>query len=50
VVEPGATSRDIQLPAGAIWRNGWTGERVEGGQTVTEPAPLDRPPYFHREG
>ncbi len=49
VVDKGATTRKVRLPAGAVWRNGWTGARVEGGQTVIEPAPLDRPPYFLRQ-
>jgi len=48
VVEPGVMERDVRLPAGADWRDGWTGEAHAGGRTVTVPAPLDRPPFFVR--
>ena len=48
VVEPGVMERDVRLPAGADWRDGWTGEVHAGGQTVTVPAPLDRPRFFVR--
>ncbi len=50
VVEPGLIEREVRLPAGADWRNGWTGETLAGGRTVTVPAPLDQPPFFLREG
>ena len=50
VVEPGVTEREVRLPAGTTWRNGWTGETLAGGRTVTVPAPLDQPPFFLREG
>jgi alpha-glucosidase len=50
VVEKGAATRRVYLPAGATWFDWWTGERFAGGQTVTVPAPIDRPPLFAREG
>jgi alpha-glucosidase len=50
VFEPGATARGLYLPAGAIWRDVWSGERFAGGQRVTVPAPLDQPVLFAREG
>jgi alpha-glucosidase len=50
VVEPGATSRTVRLPAGADWADFWTGERFAGGRTVTRPAPLGQPPLFVRAG
>jgi alpha-glucosidase len=50
VVEPGQTTRDIYLPAGSAWMDFWSGERFAGGQTVSRPAPLDRPPLLAREG
>ena len=50
VLEAGARSRDVYLPKGANWRDAWTGEEHEGGQTVTVPAPLDRIPLFLRDG
>jgi alpha-D-xyloside xylohydrolase len=50
VLEAGARSRDVYLPKGASWRDAWTGEEHEGGQTVTVPAPLDRIPLFLRDG
>jgi alpha-glucosidase len=50
VVEPGQHVRDVYLPAGPAWMDFWTGERFAGGQTVTLPAPLDRPVLLGREG
>ena len=46
----GVTARNVRLPAGTDWRNGWTGEVQAGGQTVKVAAPLDRPPFFVRLG
>lgn len=45
-----ATRREVYLPAGASWINFDTGERVEGGQSVTVDAPLARIPVFVRAG
>jgi alpha-glucosidase len=50
VVEPGATTRSVQLPVGADWRCGWSGETFPGGQTVVRPAPYAAPPFFVRAG
>jgi alpha-glucosidase len=50
VVAPGATAREVYLPAGTRWFDWWSGEACDGGQTVSRPAPYDRPPLFAREG
>ncbi|MFH8930075.1 TIM-barrel domain-containing protein [Streptomyces pristinaespiralis] len=50
VLEAGATSRTVHLPAGARWTDAWTGEEYEGGRTVTVDAPLERIPLFLRDG
>jgi alpha-glucosidase len=50
VVEAGAETRTLYLPAGAAWWNWWTGERFEGGQSVATPAPWTQPVMFVREG
>jgi alpha-glucosidase len=50
VVEPGAATRPVYLPAGTGWYDLWSGERYRGGQTVTLPAPWDKPPTLAREG
>lgn len=50
VTEQGATSRKVYLPAGTAWYNYWTGERLEGNQTVTVSAPIDTLPLFVRAG
>lgn len=51
VVEPGATSRTVYLPAGE-WVDYWRGTLYAGGREVTVPAPLDGsgPPVFARAG
>jgi alpha-D-xyloside xylohydrolase len=50
VVEAGATSRTVYLPAGASWYDFWTGTLLKGGQTVSAPAPLETMPLFVRAG
>ncbi|MDP8922888.1 MAG: DUF2079 domain-containing protein, partial [Chloroflexota bacterium] len=51
VVEPGATTRTLYLPAGD-WVDYWTDALYPGGQEVTVAAPLDggRAPVFVRAG
>jgi len=47
VLYPGMTSREVYLPEGQ-WKNVDTGEVLEGGRTVTAPAPLEIIPVFCR--
>ena len=49
VLAAGARSRLVYLPAGARWRDPWTGTTHEGGQTIDAAAPLDRIPLFLRD-
>jgi alpha-glucosidase (family GH31 glycosyl hydrolase) len=51
VVEPGARSRTVYLPAGQ-WADFWSGEVHDGGREITVAAPLDggRAPVFVRAG
>jgi alpha-D-xyloside xylohydrolase len=48
VLEAGATSRAVYLPAGTKWTDAWTGESLAGGVTVTVDAPIERVPVFTR--
>jgi alpha-glucosidase len=50
VVEEGARTRAVYLPAGCIWYNFWTHETYQGGQTIILQAPLDQPLLMAREG
>ena len=50
VVERGATTRILYLPAGHEWIDLWTGEHHQGGQEVVVPAPLGQIPLFLRNG
>ena len=50
VVEQGATTREVYLPAGTDWYNYWTDEKLHGGQTVTVKAPIDTIPLFVKAG
>lgn len=50
VVQPGVTKREVRPPAGAIWRDFWTGEAYQGGDVITVPAPLGQPPLLVRDG
>ncbi|HEV7666729.1 MAG TPA: TIM-barrel domain-containing protein [Chloroflexota bacterium] len=51
VVEPGATTRTVYLPAGE-WVDYWRGTLYSGGREVTVAAPVDGsgPPVFARAG
>lgn len=46
VIEPGARTRAVYLPAGHEWCDFHTGQWHEGGQTLLADAPLDRIPLF----
>jgi alpha-D-xyloside xylohydrolase len=48
VVTEGARERRVYLPAGAGWRDAWTGEAAPGGQWLVAPAPLERIPVYVR--
>jgi alpha-D-xyloside xylohydrolase len=50
VMEEGARTRAVYLPAGAVWTDAYTKKTYEGGQTVTVPAPIDVIPVFLRDG
>ena len=42
--------RSVYLPEGASWTCWWTGEKFDGGQTVSVAAPLEQIPLFLRDG
>ena len=48
VIEAGADSRQVYLPAGTTWRDAWTQECYEGGQWITAQAPMDQIPLYLR--
>ena len=50
VLEAGATSRSVWLPAGATWTSLVTGEVHDGGRWVDVAAPLATIPVFTRDG
>jgi alpha-D-xyloside xylohydrolase len=50
VLNRGATSRSVYLPAGQDWYDFWTGNRTTGGQTVDAPAPIDSLPLYVKAG
>jgi alpha-D-xyloside xylohydrolase len=45
----GAVSRSVYLPK-AAWYDFWTGEKIEGEQTLQAAAPLDKLPLYVRAG
>jgi sulfoquinovosidase len=47
VVEAGATTREVWLPAGC-WQAHGKGAQLTGGATITVSAPLDELPWFQR--
>jgi alpha-D-xyloside xylohydrolase len=50
VVTEGAVEREVYLPAGAAWRDAWTGAALPGGQWLTAAAPLETIPAYVRDG
>jgi alpha-D-xyloside xylohydrolase len=50
IMEAGMTKRQVYLPAGTTWKDGWTGKTHHGGITITVDAPLDIIPLFVKEG
>jgi hypothetical protein len=49
VLEEGATSRSVHLPAGD-WLDLWTAEQVSGGRELVAEAPAERIPAWVRRG
>jgi alpha-D-xyloside xylohydrolase len=45
----GATSRSVYLPK-ATWYDFWTGEKLDGEQTIQAAAPLEKLPLYIRAG
>ena len=43
-------TRSVYLPAGTGWTDFWTGQKYDGGQTITVDAPLDQIPLHVRAG
>lgn len=50
VLEPGATSREVHLPAGATWTELATGRVLDGGRRIVAEAPIEVIPVFLRDG
>lgn len=43
-------SREVYLPAGSVWYDFWTGEKLQGGKTVSKQAPIDIMPLYVKAG
>ena len=50
VVQPGATSREVYLPAGARWTDLHSGQTHDGGRRIVAEAPLAVIPAYTRDG
>lgn len=50
VMEAGAASRKVYLPAGASWTDAWTGKTYQGGTVIDADAPIDIIPLFLKDG
>jgi alpha-D-xyloside xylohydrolase len=50
VMEEGIRERSVYLPAGVIWVNAYSGEELQGGQTIVTAAPLEIIPIFLKKG
>jgi alpha-D-xyloside xylohydrolase len=43
-------TRELYLPAGAVWYDFWTGEKQTGGQTLKRETPIDIIPLYIKAG
>ena len=48
IMEKDQRKRQVYLPKGAQWKNAWTEEVFEGGQTIEVDAPLEQIPLFKK--
>jgi len=48
--QTGTPTRKVYLPKAANWYNFWTGELLNGGQTIDAPAPIDIIPLYVKAG
>jgi len=48
VLTAGARYRTVYLPCGTSWTDAWSGQTIEGGQTLRAEAPLERIPLYTR--
>lgn len=48
ILKEGVRDRTIYLPTGATWKDPYTGEKHEGGQSINVEAPLERIPLLLR--
>jgi alpha-D-xyloside xylohydrolase len=46
VLEAGARSRKVYLPANITWKDAWTGQQYHGSQWIDAPASLETIPLF----
>lgn len=50
VTERGKVSRGVYLPKSTKWFDFWTGETLQGGQTIAAPAPVNIIPLYIKAG
>jgi len=50
VMKAEAQTRSVYLPAGTSWTDFWTGNTVNGGQTIAAASPIETMPIFVRAG
>ena len=50
ILELGQRDREVYFPGGATWIDIWTGKKYAGGSTQSIDAPIDKIPFFIREG
>jgi len=43
-------SKDLYLPQGTAWYDFWTGDKIEGGQTIKKEVPIDIIPLYVKAG
>lgn len=48
ILEYKARERDVYLPAGTIWTDAWSGQRIPGGTSFRAHAPLNHIPVYIR--
>jgi alpha-D-xyloside xylohydrolase len=50
VLEDGMRERSVYLPMGGDWVDAWNGDALQGGQTISAAAPIEKVPVYWRKG
>lgn len=50
VTDKGVTAKTVYLPAGSVWYDFWTGEKLNGSNSINKATPIDILPLYVKAG